>query len=287
VVLAIRLCLACWAVTLLGTASTVAGAPRSLTLVALGDSIPYAQDCGGCTGYVERYARAASRALHVPVRVDNRAEHNNLGSTQLLAQVRHSSSMRAALRRADIVTVTIGHNDTPWASSIDPCDGSYSDTVDDDKLDWSKYTGSCLAPIAAKLQANVSRILAEIKRLRGGKPTVIRVTNFHNDHINDPTDLPETYKPSKTVIEALNKAICTAASRAKLPCVDVYHAFNGPSGTGYAGRYMASDGTHPNQRGHALIAKLIEKLRYAPLKSARSARPPGRSAMSSVTTVTR
>jgi lysophospholipase L1-like esterase len=249
---------------LLGTAGGNAAA-RPLTLVALGDSIPYGQDCGGCTGYVDLYAHAVSRALHAPVMVHNRAEHNNLGSTQLLAQVRHSNSMRAALRRADIVTITIGHNDTPWASSIDPCDGSYSDTVDDDKLDWSKYTGPCLAPIAAKLQANIGGILAEIKRLRGRKPTLIRATNFHNDHIKDPTDLPETYEPSKTVIAALNKAICIAASKAKLPCVDVYHAFNGPNGGRSATRYMASDGTHPSQRGHALIAKLIEKFGYAPL----------------------
>ena len=91
------------------------------------------------------------------------------------------------------------------------------------------------------------------------------MTNFHNDHINDPTDLPETYAPSKTIVDALNEAICKAASQAKLLCVDVYHAFNGPSGTRFAGPYMASDGTHPNQRGHTLIAALLAKVGWAPL----------------------
>jgi len=248
-----------------GSALASAGASRSLNLVALGDSIPYGEDCGGCTGYVDLYAKAAGRALGATVTVDNRAEHNNLGSTQLLAQVRHSSSLRTALHRADIVTITVGHNDTPWASSIDPCDGSYSDTVDDAKLDWAKYTGQCLAPIAARLEANTAAILAEIKRLRTGTPTLIRVTNFHNDHIADPAALPMTYEPSRTVSDALNAAICKAAAAAKLTCVDVYHAFNGPGGSRFDGPYVAADHVHPNQRGHALIARLLERLGYAPL----------------------
>ena len=252
------------ALLLFGTGAS--GAGRPLTLVALGDSIPYGQDCGGCTGYVTLYGRAVRHALGKPVRVDNLAEHNNLGSTQLLAQVRHSASMRAVLRRADIVTLTIGHNDTPWASGTDPCDGHYSDTVDDDKLDWENYTGPCLAPTAATLKANVVGILAEIKRLRAGRRTVIRVTNFHNDHFDDPTDLPETYEPSRTVSNALNAAICEAASQARVPCADAYHAFNGPDGTRYDGPYIAADHVHPNQKGHALYAALLEKLGYAPLR---------------------
>jgi lysophospholipase L1-like esterase len=251
---------------LLVPSESVAASPRPLKLVALGDSIPYSQDCGGCTGYVTLYARAASRALGARVNVDNRAEHNNLGSTQLLSQVRHSSSMRVALRGADIVTLTIGHNDTPWASGTDPCDGHYSDTVDDDKLDWASYTGPCLAPTAAKLKANVIGILAEIRHLRGGKPTLIRVTNFHNDHANDPAGLAQTYEPSRTVADALNAAICQAASQAKLRCADVYHAFNGPDGTRFDGPYVAADHIHPNQKGHALYAALLEKLGYAPLR---------------------
>jgi lysophospholipase L1-like esterase len=261
----IRLLLVC-STTLLVFASSASSAGKPLTLVALGDSIPYGQDCGGCTGYVTFYARAARRALGVPVTVNNLAEHNNLGSTQLLAQIRHSALMRAAVRRADIVTLTIGHNDTPWASGTDPCDGHFSDTVDDDALDWANYTGPCLAPTATKLGANVGGILGEIKRLRGRKPTVIRVTNFHNDHYDDPTDLTDTYKPSRIVVEALNKAICGAAAAANVPCADVYHAFNGPDGTRFAGPYMAADGTHPNQTGHALIASLLARFGYAPLR---------------------
>jgi lysophospholipase L1-like esterase len=258
----IRALLVC-CIALLVLAGTASSAGKPLTLVALGDSIPYGQDCGGCTGYVTLYARAASRALGVPVRVTNLAEHNNLDSARLLAQVRHSSSMRAALRGADIVTLQIGHNDTPWASSTDPCDGAQSDV--DGHEQWDSYGGACLAPITAKLRANVTGILSEVKRLRGGKPTAIRVANFHNDVMNDSTVAEKAYAPSKTVDDALNKAICGAAAAAKVPCADVYHAFNGPSGDRFDGPYVSSDHVHPNQKGHALIGSLLMRFGYAPL----------------------
>jgi lysophospholipase L1-like esterase len=238
-------------------------AARAVTLVALGDSIPYGQDCGGCTGYVELYGKAASRALGVPVKVDNRAEHNGLDSRRLLAQIRHSARMRAAVRRADIVTLTIGHNNTPWVLSDDPCDGATSDV--DGQEDWASYRGSCTQVLADRLAADITGILVEIKRLRAGKPTAIRVTNFHNDHFGEPQGNRAADGPSKEVVDTYSKAICGAAVRAKVPCADFYHAFNGPNGTRFDGPYVSVDHVHPNQRGHALIAALLARFGYAPL----------------------
>ena len=238
--------------------------PKPLHLVALGDSIPYGQDCGGCTGYVKLYGRAASRALRRPVSVDNRAEHNNLDSARLLAEIRHSGSLRAAVARADIVTLTIGHNDAPWNSTTDSCDGAVTDDQGN-AVNWASYTGPCLAMVARKLGANVTGIVAEIRHLRARKLTVIRVTNFHNDNYLDPLVKRVVDGPTKAVVDALDTAICAAAAHAHLPCADVYHAFNGPSGTRWDGRYVAADHVHPNQRGHTLIATLLAKLGYAPL----------------------
>ena len=254
------------AAALLGLAGGATAASRQLTLVALGDSIPYGEDCSGCTGYVELYARKASRALGAAVKVDNRAEHNNLDSRRLLAQIRTNTAMRAAVRRADIVTLTIGHNDTPWASNTDPCDGADTDTDDNNAIAWANYTGTCLRTVTAELESNVGGILAEIKRLRAGKRTATRVTNFHDDNINDPTMPAKSYAPSKVVDDALNTAICAAAASAKVPCADVYHAFNGPNGTRFDGPYVAADHVHPNQKGHTLIAALLAKFGYSPLR---------------------
>jgi lysophospholipase L1-like esterase len=256
------------ALTLAGVAAgaTGASATQTLTVVALGDSIPYGSDCGGCTGYVDLYARRVGKALGRPVKAVNRAEHNNLNSTRLLAQVRNSSSMRAAIARADIVTLTIGHNDTPWVLSDDPCDGSASDTDDQNAIDWPSYASQCSATLAARLGKNITGILGQIKRLRAGKPTLIRVTNFHNDNIGDPGVPRAADSPTKVVVDRFSRAICTAAKVKGVRCADVYHAFNGPNGTRFDGRYVASDHVHPNQRGHTLIAALLAKLGYAPLR---------------------
>ena len=254
--------LVCSASLFLLPGAVAAGATRPLTLVALGDSIAYAADCAGCTGYVDLYARRVGRSLRRTVTVINRAEHNGLDSRRLLAQVR--SSFRSDLVRADIVTITIGHNDTPWVLSDDPCDGAASDTDDQNAIPWQKYRGACTATLAARLRRNVAAILREIRRLRAGKPTLIRVTTFHNDNERDPTIPRKVDGPTKFVIDAYSTAICGATGAARLPCADVYHAFNGRDGTRYDGNYVAADHIHPNQRGH----RVIEVARQARLRAA-------------------
>jgi hypothetical protein len=130
------------------------------------------------------------------------------------------------------------------------------------------YRGSCTQMLAARLADEITGILTEIRRLRAGKPTAIRVTNFHNDNIGDPTVSRAADGPSKVVVDTYSKAICDAAARSMVPCADVYHAFNGRDGTRFDGPYVAADHVHPNQRGHALIAALLANLRYAPLRRA-------------------
>jgi lysophospholipase L1-like esterase len=215
--------------------------------------------------YVTLYGRETSRALNVPVTVLNRAEHNSLDSRQLRAEVRASSSLRRDLARADIVTLTVGHNNTPWVANDDPCDGAASNTNDLNSIDWPRYRGPCSAKLASRLRQNISGILHDVRSLRGGKPTIIRVTNFHNDNIGDPTVPRAAYRPTKIVVDRFSAAICAAAARATVPCTDIYHAFNGPNGQRFDGPLVAHDHVHPNQRGHTLITKLLTHSGYAPL----------------------
>jgi lysophospholipase L1-like esterase len=161
----------------------------------------------------------------------------------------------------------IGHNDAPWNSTTDSCDGAVDDSQGGSAVDWASYTGPCLAVVAGKLGANVSGILTEITRLRAGRPTLIRVTNFHNDNFLDPTVQRVVDAPTKAVVDAFGQAICGAAARRHLACADVYHAFNGPGGTRFDGRFVAADHVHPNQRGHTLIASLLVRLGYSPLRA--------------------
>jgi hypothetical protein len=65
--------------------STPAGsASQGLHLAAIGDSIPNnsPQDCPGCTGFVDRYAKAVETATGRPVEVNNLSQHNNLLCTK-------------------------------------------------------------------------------------------------------------------------------------------------------------------------------------------------------------
>ena len=243
--------------------SSVASAAPMWTLVALGDSLAQArpQDCAGCVGYPALYGHAAHKATGVRVTVINQAAPS-IGSAQLLAQVRSDSSLRAELAKADIITVTIGHNDTPWASDDDPCDGSQSH----DHANWSKYTPACVATTAHRLRRNLGQVLSELAKLRAGKPTAVRVTNFYNDNMKDPLADPGGDAASKYVVDTYSTVICTVARAHQAAYADIYHAFNGVHGTQFDGPYVAADHVHPSAAGQQLITQVLQNLGYAPLR---------------------
>jgi acyl-CoA thioesterase-1 len=233
------------------------------TLVALGDSLAQARpaECPGCIGYPALYGRAVHKATGMRVVVINRATPS-IDSAQLLAQLHGDSSLRAELAKADIITVTIGHNDTPWVSDDDPCDGSQSH----DHANWSKYTRACVATTAQRLRRNLGQVLGELAKLRAGQPTAVRVTNFYNDNMKDPLADPGGDAASKYVVDTYSTVICTVARAHRAACADIYHAFNGAHGTRFDGHYVAADHVHPSAAGQQLIARVLQNLGYAPLR---------------------
>jgi lysophospholipase L1-like esterase len=115
--------------------------------VTIGDSIPFGQDdCGGCPSFTDLYAAAIHAATGHPVTAANMSTHDDLTGARLVDRLKTSPLFRDALTGADIVVVTIGHNDTPWNSTDDPCDGNNPDMV----FHWSKYTGECVVRLAAR-----------------------------------------------------------------------------------------------------------------------------------------
>ena len=244
-------------------AHPVASAAPVWTLVALGDSLAQArpQDCAGCIGYPALYGRAVRKATGTRVTVISRATPS-IDSAQLLAQVRSDNSLRAELAKAGIITVTIGHNDTPWVSDNDPCDGSQSH----DHANWSRYTPACVATTAHRLRSNLGQVLGELAKLRAGKSTAILVTNFYNDNMKDPLADPGGDAASKYVVDTYSTVICQAARAHHTACADIYHAFNGAHGTQFDGPYVAADHVHPSLAGEQLIAQVLQNLGYAPLR---------------------
>jgi lysophospholipase L1-like esterase len=231
---------------------------RHLTYVALGDSLLYAleTDCNSCTSAAVTYGARASADLGIPVEVHNLTMHNGLTSPGLLDDLRRGARLgragedvRTAVAAADIVSVTIGFNDSTMADA------------------------NRLEAFSKEYRRTLDAILTEIDDLRGGRPTAVRVTEIYNNGIGPTPDLdpdgPGTgvavWKP---ITEAQNEVVCTVAKAHEAICVDIYHAFNGPDGLASpaAAGYLGPDQVHPSQRGQDVIAAAMVKSGYAPLR---------------------
>jgi lysophospholipase L1-like esterase len=256
-----------FAVVVVLAAAVTAGAASSSTrpvqffnLVAIGDSLPYGQfDCGDCKTFVDLYAKSLQRHTTKTVSAFNLSEHTGINSTDLLRELRTSSVVRTALRTADAITVTIGHNDTPWNRDDDACDGRA------DPPKWKSFTAACARTTARVYERNLDAILGVVRSLRAGKPTILRVTNDYNDLIGDPHVPASFYRPSKAFYELYTSGTCRLARKHGALCIDTYHAFNGRAGRQDAAPFLAVDHTHPSARGHRLIARLLDRAGYRPL----------------------
>jgi lysophospholipase L1-like esterase len=247
---------------------SVAAAPvglRPWQLVALGDSIPFGgRYCGGCTPYPSLLASELANESGHRILVTNEGVPG-LTTAQLLANVRTRADVRDAIASADIVTITIGHNDTPWNSRHDSCDGAhawfgpYRDAV------FSSYTGHCLAVEAANLNGRLRGVLAAIRQLRGSQPTLVELTTDWNQLIGRIGMTSAGVTASKAVLDRFAAVTCAAARAWSARCGDVYHAFNGTSGLRSAGAFLAPDHDHASQRGHEVIADLLAKFGTGPL----------------------
>ena len=244
--------------------TTTSSQDDALLLVAIGDSIPYnsPDDCSGCTGFVDRYAEAASTALGREVRVQNSSKHTGLVVDTLLGDVTSSQGLKDALSKADIIVVGIAHNDVPMSSDVDSCDGKGGE-----EPDWSKYTAACIAAEVAKFTPKYNSVYEQVAELRSGKPTILRTINRYNDWIGWPGhELPAAgVAATAAVIKAWNEMICTAAEANGFLCADISTKFNGPDGTKASGNLLAPDYTHPSDLGNEAIAEVLVGLGFAPL----------------------
>jgi lysophospholipase L1-like esterase len=235
---------------------------KHLRVVALGDSLPYGRaDCGFCQTFVDLFRTAIARHAHVQVTGRNLSEHTGIDSSDLRRQIHSSHSLRTAIAGASVITVTIGHNDPPWNNDHDSCDGSGGYP----HADYSKYGARCVDATASLFPSNLDGILKAIATFRAGRATILRVTNDYNDSIGDPVIPHSAYAVAKPFYDRDAAVACELARKYHGICIDTYHAFNGPNGDRDAGPLLAPDHTHPNAKGHKLIAQLLVRAGYRPL----------------------
>jgi lysophospholipase L1-like esterase len=232
-----------------------------LRLVAIGDSIPYnsPQDCPGCTGFVDRYARAVAKKTGRRVTVQNLSEHNNLTLPRLLAEL---NSFKRSLAAANIIIVGIAHN-TIELNADRPCGAPLQDNLPQ----WAVMDLACATQSAKKARRLYDQLYARIAALRKGKRTILRTINRYNDWIGS-RDAPLT--PSQESVTAMfiaqwNTELCQSARAHRFGCANISRAFNGADGLKPSGDLLGADYTHPSQKGNALIARTLVGLGFAPL----------------------
>lgn len=249
-----------------GTAAAGAQSPTTTPptrrYVAIGDSIPFGGHfCGGCDSFVDLYGRYLAQRLGTAMSVQNRSQDDNLRSARLVQELTDDQDLRSAVATADVVSVSLGHNDTPWNADDDPCDGP---AVAPDAR-WSSYRGTCLQQVVATYAGHLSTVLTTIDALRAGHPTLVLVTDDYDDVAHDPTAGAAATGAARAVVTAFAATACRVAVQHRAVCIDTYHAFDGAAGTGDPTRLLVEDHTHPNQAGHQLIARLLEKVSLAPI----------------------
>jgi lysophospholipase L1-like esterase len=234
--------------------------PATLHLVAIGDSIPFGQHfCGGCQTFVDLYAAYVQRRTGVPVAVNNLSQDTGIDSSLLRREMLSNPSMRHAVAAARIVTVSIGHNDTPWNNSTDPCHGGgYPNAT------WTDYKGACVRRAVNLYRRNLTTVLATIRALRKEQPTLVLVTNDYEDLIGDPAVPTSAYQITRTIVGAFAQTTCHVVRVEHAICIDTYRAFNGVHGLANPSGLLEPDHTHPNETGHQLIASLLERVNLAP-----------------------
>jgi lysophospholipase L1-like esterase len=239
----------------------------------VGDSIPNnsPKDCPGCTGFVTRYARKVAADTGRKVTVKNLSEHTGLQTDDLLREIRHDATRRAALKASDIVIVSIGFNDGPWRRTDDPCDGpvTYNDPSDVVSAAIAGYDEACAKQNAENFRARWNEILSTIRKLRQGRPGVLFALNRYDDWIDfRPAGFPaaaDIEKVSPMVIEAWNKVLCEVAAGQGFHCDDLHTRFNGKDHRQPSGNLVVDDFTHPSQAGNDAIYRLLVGFGYEPL----------------------
>ena len=216
--------------------------PGHHVLLALGDSVPAGRACG-CVPFPEAYGSLLARRTRTQVSVDNRAV-SGLDTAGLVDRL-GAADLRDAVRRADIVVVTIGAND-------------FTDHHDQVTGGGCARTGAdCVADERESMGEHLRSILATIRTLRAGEPTTILVTGYWN--VFEDGDVArraygaEGLRESLGLTRAANAAIRSAAVAAGARYVDLFVPFRQPGRD--VTSLLAADGDHPNAAGHELIAR--------------------------------
>lgn len=246
--------------------------PAALQLLVLGDSIAIPEmGCGGCLGFDRQYATYLESLTGRPVVLVNEARPEaQISSLQSVLDT--EQAIQDAVAKADIVVVSIGYNNTPpWAPDM-PCQTVPSERDADLWAAILAMTPACIDASVEIYAEQLDEAYGRIEELAAGRPQVrIALGSFDNLKDNpggdgtimdvDANVMAAAYLIFTSAMDAWNKADCAAASAHGFVCGDIYHAFNGPDGTGSIKALVnPADFVHPSEAGQAVIAELLQRV---------------------------
>ncbi|HEX8130000.1 MAG TPA: DUF4214 domain-containing protein [Pyrinomonadaceae bacterium] len=225
---------------------------------ALGDSLAAGlNDSRG--GYVPRFRDYVQADTGATVNLNNRGV-SGWTSADLLNALRTDESLRMQIANSQIVTWNIGANDFQDAArsyQSGTCGGTDNQ--------------NCLRATVASFKTNWNAIVAQILSLRSPSNTIIRTMDYYNPAV----DLARAFgvlPVIKPYLDDVSRFIILSALNNRILPARIYMAFNGVSGDIDAARrgYMSTDGVHPNDTGHDIIAGEFRALGYQPLVTPQS-----------------
>jgi len=227
-----------------GAAAQRIGATRHV-VVALGDSVPSGAACS-CTPFPTIFGSLLGQRTGGPVSVSNHAV-NGLDTAGLLAQF-HQTQVIDAVRRSDVLLVTIGANDFE----------DHHDQVVEGEC-TTESAADCVSEELDSMRAHLAQVLTDIRALRRGKPTSVLVTGYWNvfedgDVARQASEVAGL-RASIQLTRRVNEAISSVSTTNGAHYVDIFGPFQRRGRA--INSLLAADGDHPDGAGHQLIARTL------------------------------
>jgi lysophospholipase L1-like esterase len=207
----------------------------------LGDSVPSGYHCN-CTPYPQLSASGLASTTGQTVKAANDAVAGYT-TTDVLQQLNSDSTVIDAVKKADAVEINIGANDVPYNS--DSCG----------------TTVGCYSPLVAPMQKNLASIVSRVKALTSGHKVLVVLLDYWSIWLGGTyaRNKGQAYvQAARQMTAQVDSAIKTTASQNGSAYVSERRAFKGPSFGYIESHYLATDGEHPNVKGHQAIAAAAE-----------------------------
>lgn len=239
-------------------------------MLVLGDSIPAADFCSGCSVFPDQYRAELANKTHRQVDLVNLARTDGAQLGDIITQVTTDASTQADIKESQILIVSAGYNDAfpLFVPGRPGCKGS---VASDDASEVAYVLAAkhpCLDAAIKSYAKDYDTLFSSLESQAPAHGLRIALNVFDQS-----IDFPpfNRYTPTAALTTRFNatlaytymqwnKMLCERAVDHGFVCLDVYHAINGAAGLVSANAYTGQDGAHPSQKGHDLIASLLSKV---------------------------